>query len=196
VKLSIAHQTAPASGEVSSGDAAVIRDDDGVTMLALVDVLGHGPEAALVAQLAVRHLGVAPLGSAAGVVGGLHDALRGTRGAAASVCLLRGDRIDGCGVGNVEVRVLGSPVAILLTPGIVGQRMHRLREFSGRLAAGDRIVCFSDGILSQTPFTELKRLPPREACTIIMKHHRRSYDDATVVVADVEIQGPGAGRTS
>ena len=191
MKLAIAHQTAPCSGEISSGDAAVIRDEDDVTMLALVDVLGHGPEAAQVAAIAVRYLSSAPLATAAGVMVGLHDALRGTRGAAAAVCLLRDDRLDGCGVGNVEVRVLGSPVAILLTPGIVGQRMHRLREFSGRLATGDRLVCFSDGIQSQTPFSELRRLPPKEACTIIMKNHRRSYDDATVVVADVESDPPG-----
>jgi phosphoserine phosphatase RsbX len=186
MKLAIAHQTAPARGEFQSGDAAVIRAEDGVTLLALVDVLGHGPEAAQVAAVAVRHLRATPLANAAAVMNGLHDALRGTRGAAAAVCLLRDHRLDGCGVGNVEVRVLGSPVAILLTPGIVGQRMHRLREFGGSLRVGDRVVCFSDGIMSQTPFTDLRRLPPGETCTVVMRDHRRSYDDATVVIADVE----------
>jgi negative regulator of sigma-B (phosphoserine phosphatase) len=180
VRLAIAHRVTPAAGEISSGDAALIRDDGGTTLVALIDVLGHGREAAQVADLAVRHLTTARLGAAVEVVQGLHDALRGTRGAAAAVCLLRDGRIDGCAVGNVEVRVLGSPV-----PGIIGHRMHRLRDFGGKLAAGDRVVCFSDGVLSQTPFAELRKLPPTETCAVVMTSHRRSYDDASVVVVDV-----------
>jgi negative regulator of sigma-B (phosphoserine phosphatase) len=185
VKLTIAHRVTPAAGEISSGDAALIRDDGGTTLVALIDVLGHGREAAQVADLAVRHLTTARLGAAVEVVQGLHDALRGTRGAAAAVCLLRDGRIDGCAVGNVEVRVLGSPVPVMLTPGIIGHRMHRLRDFGGKLAAGDRVVCFSDGVLSQTPFAELRKLPPTETCAVVMTSHRRSYDDASVVVVDV-----------
>ncbi len=189
MKLAIAHQVTRAAGEISSGDAALIRDEPGVTLIALVDVLGHGHEAAQVAQQALRHLAEVAIGTAVGTAVGimtsLHDALRGTRGAAAALCLVRGGRLDGCAVGNVEVRVLGSSLPVVLTPGIVGHRMHRLRDFTGTLATGDRVICFSDGILSQTPFAELRTLAPGETCTAVMTHHRRSYDDASVVVIDV-----------
>lgn len=185
MRLAIAHRVTPAAGEICSGDAALIRDDAGTTLIALIDVLGHGREAAQVADLAVRHLTTARLGKAVDVVQGLHDALRGSRGAAAAICLLRDRRIDGCGVGNVEVRVLGSPVPVVLTPGIVGHRMHRLRDFGGPLAAGDRVVLFSDGVLSQTPFSDMRKLPPTETCAVVMTSHRRSYDDASVVIVDV-----------
>jgi negative regulator of sigma-B (phosphoserine phosphatase) len=189
VKLTIACQSQPASGELVNGDTIVVREHDGAHLIAIVDVLGHGHDAAQVAKLAARSLETAPMTRAAVALLGLHDALRGTRGAAAAICILRGDRLDGCGVGNVEVRVLGTPMAILLTPGIVGQRMHRLREFEGRLAPGDRVVWFSDGISSHVPLGELRNLAPGEACTMIMQRHRRRHDDASVVVADVVAEG-------
>jgi len=186
MKLAIAHRSLPASGEIRSGDAVVIRHHGDMTLVAVIDVLGHGPTAAEVADQAVHHLEQSPLGTAIEVIEGLHGALRGTRGAAAAICVMRDDQLRGCSVGNVEVRVLGSPVAVLSTPGILGQRHHRLREFVGRLVTGDRLVCFSDGISSRTPFAELRGLRRDELCAVLMQQYRRSHDDATVVVADVE----------
>jgi phosphoserine phosphatase RsbX len=183
--LEIAHLTSPAHGEVSSGDAVVIRRHEDATLLAVVDVLGHGGEAAKVARTAVAFLERAPFDAAADLLLGLHAALRGTRGAAASICVVRGQHLQGCGIGNVEIRVLGSPLGILLTPGIVGQHHASLRRFEGSLAPGDRLVCFSDGISSRVPLGELRPLAPRDACAVMMRQHRRNHDDASVVVADV-----------
>jgi phosphoserine phosphatase RsbX len=183
--MRIAHATAPCRGETRSGDAAVVREEPDVTLLALIDVLGHGPEAARVAEVAVDHLRKAPIGRARDAMNALHELLRGSRGAAITVCIVRDKHLDGCGVGNVDVRVQGTSVPVLLTPGIVGQRMHRLREFEAHLADGDRMVLFSDGISSRVPLAELRALAPREACAAIMLRHRRDHDDATVVIADL-----------
>jgi negative regulator of sigma-B (phosphoserine phosphatase) len=185
VRLETSYLTKPADGEIASGDAVVVRRDESTTMIAMIDVLGHGPEAAKVAATATKHLEHAPVKKATDLLMSLHDALRGSRGAAASICVVRGDRVDGCGVGNVEIRVLGSPVPVLLTPGIVGQRVHRLRSFEGRLSAGDRLVFFSDGISSQVPLGELRSLSPADACATVMRQHRRRYDDATVLISDL-----------
>jgi negative regulator of sigma-B (phosphoserine phosphatase) len=186
VSLAVAHAILPAQGESVSGDAVVVRRDGDATLIAVIDVLGHGYEAAKVASLATKHLDAAPLRPATDLMMSLHEALRGTRGAAAAICVVRGPRIDGCGVGNVEVRVQGTAVAILLTPGIIGQRMHRLRSFEGRLVPGDRLVCFSDGISSQVQLGDLRELSPRDACGIVMQRHRRKHDDASVLIADVQ----------
>lgn len=186
MNLAIAHLTAPAQGEVESGDAVVVRREPDATLLAVIDALGHGPEAAKVATRAVEHLGRAPLGPAAAIMTGLHDALRGTRGAAASLCVVRRDRLDGCGVGNVEVRVTTAPIAALLTPGILGHQIRSLRTFEGRLRPGDRVVCFSDGISSRVALADLQGLTPRAACDLVMQRHRRGHDDASVLIADLE----------
>jgi phosphoserine phosphatase RsbX len=183
--MRVAHATAPARGEIRCGDAAFVREEADATMLALIDVLGHGPEAARVAELAVGHLRTVPIKRAKDAMLTLHEALRGTRGAAASIAVIRGRRIDGCGVGNVEIRVLGTPVPVLLSPGIVGQRIVSLREFEAELVDGDRVVFFSDGISSRVPLAELRPLAPRDACAAILKQHRRDHDDATVVIADL-----------
>ena len=186
MKLTTSYLTTPCDGEIVSGDAVVVRREPDATMIAMIDVLGHGPEAAKIAGVAVRHLHEVKLGRATELLLGLHDALKGTRGAAASICVVRGAKIDGCGVGNVEVRVQGSPVPILLTPGIVGQRVHRLRHFEARLSAGDRLVVFSDGISSQVPLDQLRALSPGDACATVMRLHRRRHDDATVLITDLD----------
>ena len=183
--LAVAHLTQPCQGETVSGDAVVVRHEGDAILVGVIDVLGHGGEAAKVAALAVQHLERAPLRRATDLMLGLHEALRGTRGAAASICVLRGGAIDGCGVGNVEIRVQGSALPILLTPGIIGQRMHRLRSFEGRLVGGDRLICFSDGISSQVQLSDLRELSPRDACGMVMQRHRRKHDDASVLIADL-----------
>lgn len=185
MNLAVAHMTTPAQGEIENGDAIVVRRDAGATLLAVIDALGHGPEAAKVADRAVEHLARAPLAAAAAIMAGLHDALKGTRGAAASLCVVRDGRIDGCGVGNVEVRIAGGAVNVLLTPGILGHQVRSLRAFEGRLRPGDRVVCFSDGISSRLALHELHELTPYAACGLVMQRHRRTHDDATVLIADV-----------
>lgn len=185
MSLTIAHLSSPAWGEVACGDAVVIRRDGGTTMFAVIDVLGHGPAAATVAKQASEYLSKVQVGDAEGLMLGLHQELRGTRGAAASICIVRGDRLDTCGVGNVEIRVVGSSFAVLLTPGIVGQNLFRLRSYSGALVRGDRIVLFSDGISSRAPLGEIRDLSPRDACTVLLQRHRRAHDDASVVIADL-----------
>lgn len=181
----IAYLSRPADGEVACGDAVVVREDHGATMVAVIDVLGHGPEAGRVADMATRYLAGAPVTRARDLVQGLHEALRGTRGAAVAICVLRGHQLDACGVGNVETRVVGSRVPVISTPGIVGARVGLLRESTGKLATGDRLVCWSDGISTRVALDTVRHLSPADACAHIMSQHRRRHDDASVVVADV-----------
>lgn len=192
--MTIAYLTRPADGELSSGDAVVVREEPGVTVIAVVDVLGHGPAAAQIAGQAVKHLQAAPIAGAVALMQGLHDALRGTRGAAATICVLRGGELEVCGVGNVEVRVTGSNVPVVLTPGIVGARLGLLRAAHGRLHPGDRVVCWSDGISTRWSADAVRHLTPRDACVRIMADHRRAHDDATVLIA--ETPAPARGRTA
>lgn len=181
----IAFLCRPADGEVASGDAVVVRSVPGVTLLAVIDVLGHGHEAGKVAARATRYLERVDITRALALVTGLHDELRGTRGAAVTVCVLRGFELDACGVGNVEARVVGSRCPLVSTPGIVGGRVGTLRESVGRLARTDRLLCWSDGISTRVEPDSVRHLGPADACAQIMTLHRRRYDDASVVVADV-----------
>jgi phosphoserine phosphatase RsbX len=186
VTPSIEHLTIPKQGEHVSGDAAYVRVGDPASLFAVVDALGHGPTAAGVAKLALAYFETAPIDRGVRrLVEGLHDALRGSRGAAAMVCLLKDGRMEGCGVGNVELRSLGSKVPAVLTPGILGASLNRLRTFEAALAPGDRLVVFSDGLSSRIDFGVCHGLPPREACQVLMDRYRRSHDDSTVLITDL-----------
>jgi phosphoserine phosphatase RsbX len=187
VRLALSHICVPKVGETLNGDAVVVRHDGRHQLIAVVDALGHGPGAALAAQVAVEELEVAPLDRGVqNLIERVHGKLHGTRGAAAMVCIWNGERIEGCSVGNVEMRSRGTRVPVMLTPGILGSRVRSYRIFESLLVPADRLVIFSDGISSHVAIDETQRLSPREACQAIMDRYRRSHDDATVLVVDVE----------
>ena len=92
MKVAAEHFTLPKEGEKENGDAAIVRSYEGGALFAVVDALGHGPAAASVARTAIEHLSETSI--AVGIeklVLGLHERLRGSRGAAAVVCLFRED---------------------------------------------------------------------------------------------------------
>jgi negative regulator of sigma-B (phosphoserine phosphatase) len=182
------HRSVPREGETECGDIAIVRATEGATLLAVIDALGHGPLAAAAARLAADHLGAAVLERGLlPLVEGLHAALKGSRGAAGMILLLAPDgRLHGCGVGNVELRSIGSRVPSVLTPGILGASINRLRTFEARVAAGDRLILFSDGLSSRMDLASVRGLAPGAACDALMAQYRRTHDDSTVLVTDIE----------
>ena len=114
----------PKVGYRHAGDAAVIVAYEGKLLAGIVDVLGHGPEAHEVAMKAKHYLdnGLEP-GDPLELLKGLHDTLRGTRGAAAGLAVL--DSAQGlvryAGVGNTTIRRFGTVDDRLVSvDGIVG----------------------------------------------------------------------------
>jgi negative regulator of sigma-B (phosphoserine phosphatase) len=183
----IAYRTSPRVGEYDSGDAVVVRREEGVALLAVIDGLGHGRLAALAANAAVKFLGGWTIGDdLEGAMRGIHDALRGTRGAAGAVCVLRERSFLCCGVGNVEIRCLGVKLPILLSPGVLGARVQSFRVCRGEVPVGTRLVLFSDGISYRVPLDSLRNLEPEILCETLMRDFRKVDDDASVLVCDVK----------
>jgi len=182
------HLIIPKAGEQASGDIAVFRTSGGVALFAVIDALGHGVAAAEVADAGAAHLRAASLsGSVVDLMNGLHQALRGSRGAAAMLCRWSEGRVEGCGVGNVELAALRTKVPVVLTPGIVGGHHIRvMRAFDGPAPVGSRFIVYSDGISSRMSGDEVGLLSRADACRTIMEKHRRAHDDSTVMVVDVE----------
>src|SRR5882762_163907 len=91
-------------GEAQSGDLHLVQPAGTGVLVAVVDGLGHGVEAATAAQAAVaaleRHASESPVA----LIERCHRALHGTRGAVMSVAVLgRSDAsMTWVGVGNVE----------------------------------------------------------------------------------------------
>lgn len=186
MRLVVDHLTSPKVGEHDNGDAVVVRHEEQGSLVAVVDALGHGPAAAAVAQAATSHLlNTSLAGGMRAIISSLHDHLRGSRGAAAMVLTFFNRRIEGCGIGNVELRSYGTGVPAVLTPGILGRTLPRMRIFEAELVVGDRLLIYSDGISTRFDGAALLRQSPAEGCRSLMDHHRHAHDDATVLMAQV-----------
>lgn len=188
-----AYRTLPKVGEYANGDAVAIRREGDAITLAVIDGLGHGPQAAQASAAALECLAGLPITvDLEEAMRELHAALRGSRGVAASVCqLVRGAEpgptsFTCCGVGNVEIRCLGARLPILLSPGVLGARVQSYRICRGELPAGARLVLFTDGISQRAPLESLRNLAPAPLCDTLIRHHRKPEDDASVLVCDTE----------
>lgn len=187
MKATVEFVTVPREGEQENGDAAVVRRTDDHLLVGVIDALGHGERAAEAARAGVRYLDDARLDRGLRpVIEGLHERLRGTRGAAAMLLLFQEQKLEGCGVGNVALRAYRARVPAMLTPGVLGGSVTRLRLFTAEVAPGDRIILFSDGISSRFEEESTRSSSALATCQAIMERHRKPHDDATVLVTDIE----------
>ena len=95
-------------GEEESGDLHVVAPFDGGALVAVIDGLGHGPEAAVAARSAAEALerdSTQPVGE---LLERCHRELRGTRGAVITLASFnaRAGTMTWAGVGNIEGTLL------------------------------------------------------------------------------------------
>lgn len=184
--LAIEYRTQSGRSDEANGDAVFAKASDGITLFAVVDGLGHGRGAAEASQCALALLaGVDPSTTVERLLEALDRALNGTRGAALMLCKFQDGILYGCGVGNVEMRVIGDELPIVLTPGILGRGVNRPRFFSGSLKLGARLLVFTDGISGRFAADDFKSFDRKKLCEHMMLKFRRGHDDASVMVADV-----------
>jgi serine/threonine protein phosphatase PrpC len=175
-------------GNDVSGDMLVVHEDHGSTLVALIDGLGAGQaahEAAARARECIMQHVAATLTE---ILGRCHQALRTTRGAV--IMLMRVIEAEGtvsfAGIGNIGVKVLSdTPIKPLSRNGIVGYRMHSIREYSYPYARGDVFILHSDGISSRFAVDEDRVRDPSADLQQIAQEiadHFGKDDDATVIV--------------
>jgi len=179
-------------GETDSGDVHVVAGFPHGTLVALLDGLGHGSEAAAASNEAARLLEAHAGEPVSTLVEMCHEALRHTRGAVMSLASFdaRGSSMSWVGIGNVEailLRVGPAPdparEAITLRGGVVGYQLPALRPSSIPVSRGDTLVMATDGIRSGFVADLSARGAPQEIADSILARFARGSDDALVVVA-------------
>jgi negative regulator of sigma-B (phosphoserine phosphatase) len=182
----------PLPGQARSGDAYVVEAFPGGVLVAAVDGLGHGDEAAEAAQAATdvlsRHAHEPPVA----LVRRCHEGLRATRGVAMSLASFApsNNTMSWLGVGNVEGSLLrrdpGSlpgRESLLLRGGVVGYRIPTLLPSVVSVGPGDVLVFATDGIISGS-FDGLRMTnPPVSIAEEILARFARATDDALTLVA-------------
>ena len=185
--IEVAHESSPLSGELYNGDAVLVRrSEGGEVVLAVLDGLGHGPEAAEATRRAVELLSLLPFGTSVyEAMQDIHRELRGTRGAAGTLCVIKDFKLEICAVGNVALMCVGCSVPLVLSAGVLGHQVSKFRIGACQLPHPCRLALLSDGISTRFRLEEYKQLDPSATCREIMTRHRRKEDDASVLVADV-----------
>jgi negative regulator of sigma-B (phosphoserine phosphatase) len=178
-----------ADGFAAGGDAVVARLCGESVLLAVIDVLGHGPEAHQVAVRAEALLEGADDCDVVRLLARLEAELAGSIGAAVGIAVVRPDAGHGTfvGVGNTVARLFGRMERRLVSSdGIVGQRQVTARPVPFSLGVGDLILLHSDGITSRfesSAYPQLVAEDPATAARELVRRFGRSYDDAACIVA-------------
>lgn len=182
----------------------MVADGGRSVMIAVIDVLGHGPEAAAVADIArttvanTAHAteGGPPAESTVGCLQACHAALRRTRGAAvtAAAVTAAGDELAWLGVGNVEAAVADRRTralrpllrSVMLRGGVVGAHLPPLHPSSQPLAGGETLVLATDGIAGTFRDDIDPSVAPEPLVARLHDAHSDRDDDALVLVARVD----------
>lgn len=178
-------------GEEMSGDLAVVRLVPGGALVAGIDGLGHGREAARAARKAAAVLRERPSRDLVWLVQRCHGALRGTRGAAISLAFVSApdSSMTWVGVGNVEGRVLsGDPASarpkgsLVLARGVPGHELPAVRAATIAMRPGDVLLLATDGV--DPGFADALELSgsSQTISERILSDHWKASDDALVIV--------------
>jgi anti-sigma regulatory factor (Ser/Thr protein kinase)/serine/threonine protein phosphatase PrpC len=175
----------PFRGERVSGDAALVEKRDNFLFLAIIDGLGHGPAASSVAEKAVTFLRQSWKPDVTATLSGLHQALKGTIGAAAGVCVIDtlSHQLRYGGIGNTVARVFGSrDIRLSSAAGTLGHQIRKPKESALELQDQDVLTLYTDGITERfeiSDYTQLRLHKARTIATTLVRRYGKDHDDAT-----------------
>ncbi|MBN2624731.1 MAG: SpoIIE family protein phosphatase [Acidimicrobiales bacterium] len=178
----------PLPGEPESGDIAVCVEGGEHTVVAVIDGLGHGTEAAEAASRVRDVIVRQPDQPVEMLLSLAHEALARTRGAAVTIASIddRGT-MRWVGVGNVEGLVLRldghrprRAASATLYGGVVGYRLPRTRVSTVALEPGDVVVMATDGITPDFADDVALGSPIDRLVSTILDRSARPNDDALV----------------
>jgi hypothetical protein len=192
LKIETAFATLPLPGQVESGDLSLVKRVGPGTLIAVVDGLGHGEEAASAAHAAVGALDRHSRDPLIDLVRHCHAALVGLRGVVLGLAYLdpQAATMTWLGVGNVGGILLHAdpasrPSRVTLVPnaGFIGAEPTHPTTRVVPLTPGDTVILFSDGIRDGFAESLVLAHSPREIADFVITRHVKGTDDALVLVA-------------
>jgi len=178
----------PIVGEDVSGDAWAVEQSAGRVVALVADGLGHGVDAAAASAAAVTAFRQRYLDPVEDIVAHIHQALRGTRGAAIAVAEIDSDvgRLRFSGIGNIAARLFvgGVDRSLISRFGIAGYKSPKIRVHDEAWADGTLLVMHSDGLSSSWGlhgYLGLLSHHPQLVAATVMRDAGRVNDDALVL---------------
>lgn len=189
VEYGVAKFTLPGQGE--SGDQHLVSCNERGVLIAAIDGIGHGEEAASAAKAAMSILKAGADEPIIALVEHCHEKLKATRGVVLSLASI--DTSHGLmtwlGVGNVEAVLTrgdnknGTALeTLLLRGGVVGSRLPLLQATILQIRRGDTIYFGTDGVRRDFAQSLTALENPQRAADRILRQFRNGSDDALVLV--------------
>jgi serine phosphatase RsbU (regulator of sigma subunit) len=181
----------PLPGEIESGDRCVVAPFDAGALVAVIDALGHGPEAAHAAEVAAKVLEGDAREKPNALFHRCHELMRSTRGAAISAAFFDWPHgtMTWLGIGNVMGVVVRADSEanprikqMVVHGGVVGYQLRDMRPLVVEVAPGDVLILATDGV--RRDFTEIlpAALKPQLLADRILREYATRIDDALVLV--------------
>lgn len=177
------------AGEAESGDLAVAVEHEEGVLLAVIDGLGHGPEAFEAATTAAEMLSDTPDQPLEWLMRRCHEQLQRSRGVVMALASLRPERSHWLCVGNIEGKVLRpgleplSPLALVQVGGIVGYELPHLHVSPLDLFPDDILILATDGLRPDFHADTKPGKSVQEIADGLLDDFGKANDDALVLVA-------------
>jgi len=181
----------PLAGERESGDVSVVQPFDKGVLVAVVDALGHGQDAAHAAQVAATTLERYAHEGPVYLLRRCDELMRPTRGAAISVAWFETEQraMTWLGVGNVTGALVRADPAtrprvkqLIVHSGVVGYHLPELHPSALPVVPGDLLVLATDGVRSDFADFLPAGIGPQALAERILKDYATRNDDALVLV--------------
>jgi len=190
VEYGVAKFVLPGQGE--SGDHHLVCCNRSGILIAAIDGIGHGEEAANASKAAAALLRSSADEPVISLVERCHEKLRATRGVVLSLACIDRDHgmMTWLGVGNVQGVLMRADAkkgnvreSLLLRAGVVGSQLPSLQATVVPIAPGDTLFFATDGVRSDFSLTLSARENPQRAADRILGQYGNGYDDALVLVS-------------
>jgi phosphoserine phosphatase RsbX len=182
----------PMPGESESGDRHLVQTTPHGALIAVVDGLGHGSEAASAARAAIETVVDHSGQNILELFQLCHRTLGGTRGAAMILAFIDNPAhtLTWLSIGNVDGALLRGPASrdasdesVLMRGGVVGLKLPILQAVVTPIYPGDTLVFATDGIQSNFVRAVRRTDTPQQIADAVCANCSKRNDDALVLVA-------------
>lgn len=177
----------PLKSEIVCGDNWSLKKLSTGCQLLVADGLGHGYEASLAANEAIRIFNSQTRTSVTEMLELIHNALRSTRGAAVAIADIDfGNVVRYAGVGNIAGAIISDKGQRHLVShnGIAGHEARKIQEFTYPFEKDALLILHSDGLQTRWNLNAYPGLAMRHPGLIagtLYRDFARGTDDVTVV---------------
>ncbi|MCD4772618.1 MAG: SpoIIE family protein phosphatase [Bacteroidales bacterium] len=175
-------------GEQLNGDSYVINHiSPEISVVAVIDGLGHGKEANIASALAKEQILLKPDLPLDSLMKHIHNSIRGTRGTVLGLARINTkiNKLYFSGVGNIESFIIAEngKKTLLSFGGIMGHNMRTPKIFEFDFKPDNILCMYSDGITTRWKPEDLDwNEPPQKNSEYILNNYSRQNDDATILI--------------